>query len=172
LLKQVLGQATHLPFKDKSFDFVVAVDVLEHLPQKDRVSSISGALRCARKKVFIGCPCGELAFRQDKALDFKYKQIFKLSFPYLTDHLTHGLPQKDWVSDTIIKEAAKLGREVQIKSESNINLNLRQFLMSGWITKNILVDFIFRKVFLLFIPFFRHFNQEPSYRQIFFVDIK
>jgi hypothetical protein len=89
----------------------------------------------------------------------------------MQDHIKNGLPEKEWVFDTIQEQARKLGRRVEIKSIGNLNLNLRRFLMWGWITKSPVIDFIFRKVFLLFIPLIRRMNQEPTYRQIFFVRI-
>ena len=172
LLRQVYGKATVLPFPDKSFDFAVMVDVLEHLPRQERAKAISEALRCARNKAFIAVPCGKLSFNQDKELDLQYQKIFGRPFPFLKDHLTYGLPEKEWVSDTIRSEADKLGKEVKIKAVGNINLTFRKFLMWGWMSKNSIIDFIFRKVFLLLIPVFRRINCEPTYRQIFFVKIR
>ncbi len=171
LLKQVKGKATNLPFPDNSFDFAISVDVLEHLLPEKRAKAIAEVLRCAKVEVFMAVPCGKGAMEQDKELNSLYQQIFGQPFPFLKEHLTFGLPEKEWLSDTIKEEAAKLGKEVEIWTEGNINLSLRNFLMRGWMTKNIIIDFIFRKVFLLFIPIFRRMNREPTYRQIFFVKI-
>lgn len=171
LLKQVKGEAANLPFPDNSFDFAISVDVLEHLPPEKRAKAIAEVLRCAKVEVFMAVPCGKGAMEQDKELNSLYQQIFGQPFPFLKEHLAFGLPEKEWLSDTIKKEAEKLGKKTEIRAEGNINLGLRDFLMRGWMTKNPVVDFIFRKVFLLFIPIFRTMNQEPTYRQIFFIRV-
>ncbi len=171
LLKKVKGEATLLPFPNNSFDFVICVDVLEHLPPEKRSRAISEVLRCTKVEAFLAVPTGEGAAKQDRELASQYQKTFAEPFPFLKDHLQFGLPEKAWVSDTIKKEAQSLGKSVEIKTSGNINLGLRKFLMNGWMTKNLVIDFIFRKVFLFFIPIFRQLNQEPTYRQIFFVRI-
>lgn len=172
LLKQVFAKATNLPFEDQSFDFVVLVDLLEHLPRADRPVAIRQALRCARKGVFIAVPAGVGARKQDNFLNLKYQQVFGVPFAFLSEHEKYQLPEKTFINDTIIKEARNLGRKTTIKTQGNINLKVRQFLMWGFISKSLTVNFIFRYVFLLFIPVLRRLNQEPTYRQMFFVKLK
>jgi len=172
LLNQVIGKATELPFADKSFDFVVSTDMLEHVPVQDRQKVISEILRCTRIEAFIAVPCGEKSTLQDKQLDKDYQRVFGMPYKSMQDHIRNGLPGKSWVNDTIEQEAKRLNKKVEIKIHANLNLTLRRFLMWGWITKNPIVDFIFRKVFLLFIPILKHMNQEPTYRQIFFVKME
>lgn len=50
LLKRVKGTATKLPFKNESFDYVLCVDTLEHVPTKFRPQVIRELLRVAKKK--------------------------------------------------------------------------------------------------------------------------
>lgn len=172
LLKKVVGKATAVPFPDKSFDFVVMVDVLEHLPPKERPKAIEEALRCAQREVFIAVPCGKLAWQQDQELDRYFRQVFGKPFPFLAEHLKYGLPEKEAITAIIKTGVQDLNLRVEIKTFGSLNLSFRKFLMRGWMTKNKLVDFIFRKFFLLFIPIFRLINFEPTYRQLFFIKIK
>lgn len=173
LLKRVKGDATSLPFRNGSFDFVVAVDVLEHLPPKKRKKAISETLRVSKQAVFIGVPCGEKSEEQDLLLDKHYKDIFDKSYRFLSEQVKFGLPREQEIV-TMIKESAKTLKKDNIKLviRGNLNISVRQFLMWGWMTKNPLVDIIFRKVFLLFIPILRQCNWEPTYRKLFFVYLK
>lgn len=169
LLKPAQGKTTKIPFKDKSFDLVLSVDLLEHLPQDKREKAVQEMLRVARKAVIIAAPCGKKALFQDKKLDEEYRQIFDKPFPYLKEHLKHGLPEKEEILELIKKNQKK--PQIQVQVMGNENLALRYFLMRGWMTKNIFTDLIFRKAMLFLIPLFRLLNRPPYYRQIFFVKI-
>lgn len=169
LLKKIYGEATDLPFKDKSFDFSLLVDVLEHLPSEDRQKAIKECLRVARYQSFIAVPCGKISLTQDKELSFLYRKKFAKDHPFFSDHLKYGLPKKEEVLRMIKDEMAILQRKGEIRNFGNINLSLRKFLMSGWMTTNPAIDFFFRKAMLPFIPIFCHFNQESYYREIFIV---
>ncbi|WP_158793432.1 class I SAM-dependent methyltransferase [Granulicella sp. L60] len=56
----MVGSATSLPVPDKSFDVVLASDMLEHVPPTLRRQVIGEALRVARRLVIFGFPCGRL----------------------------------------------------------------------------------------------------------------
>lgn len=49
-----------LPFKDKSFDVAIALQVLEHLPKKDAWKVLEKMERIARKQVIVAMPIGEM----------------------------------------------------------------------------------------------------------------
>lgn len=169
LLKQKKGNALSLSFKDRSFDFVVSVDLLEHLPKKLRFKAISEAIRVARRECIIAVPAGVQSASQDKEIGQHYQVSFGRKFPYCSEHVQYGLPEQEEIRTSIQKVCALYKRSVFVRSQGNINLQLRFFLMKGWMTTNPIVDFSFRKVMLLFIPFFRLLNQEPTYRTIFFI---
>lgn len=54
----VLGDARRLPFRDRSFDVVVAAEVIEHLEKDDASELLREMERVARKKIIISCPVG------------------------------------------------------------------------------------------------------------------
>lgn len=72
----VLGDAAHLSryFKPKSFDAVVALDIVEHLPKKDALAMISQMESIARKRVIILTPNG---FRHQHAFEGNPHQVHK-----------------------------------------------------------------------------------------------
>ncbi len=49
-----------LPFKDKSFDVVIALQVLEHLPKKDSWKVLEKMEKIARKQIIVAMPIGEM----------------------------------------------------------------------------------------------------------------
>lgn len=172
LLKRIKASAINLPFDDNSYDVVLSVDMLEHLKNKDRSKAIDEMLRIARKKVLIAVPCGKSAYKQDILLDKYYQRHLEDSFHFLEEQVNFGLPDKKDIYDTIYKVAQIYKKKITVRIEGNESLKLRIFLMKGWSSNNIIINIIFRKLFLLLIPIFRLFNQEPTYRQLFFVDIQ
>jgi N-acetylglucosaminyl-diphospho-decaprenol L-rhamnosyltransferase len=54
----IKGDITNMQFKDKSFDVVVALDVIEHLQKKDAIELINRMEKWASKKVVIFTPNG------------------------------------------------------------------------------------------------------------------
>ena len=71
----------------------------------------------------------------------------------------------------IEKAAVSWNKKIKISILNNENLKLREFLMKGWMTKNILLTIFFRKILLLAIPILRRMNNKPVYRQIFIIKI-
>lgn len=73
-MTQLVASAADLPVPDRSFDAVVASDVLEHIPPELRMAVIHEALRVARKVVIFGFPCGQLAHDSDRDLMATYEK--------------------------------------------------------------------------------------------------
>jgi SAM-dependent methyltransferase len=91
--RRVTASVLSLPFPDASFDVVVALDLLEHLTREDRPKAVSELRRVARRKLIIGCPCGDAAEGADRRLADLYRRRRKPVPVWLTEHLDHGLPQ-------------------------------------------------------------------------------
>ncbi len=95
----VIAAGTYLPFKNNSFDIVVSLDTIEHIPAKNRLQFISESLRVAKKQVIIAAPMGTAAHQQAEA------QLLA-AYPkdrYLQEHIQYDLPTlvdiKTWVKD-------------------------------------------------------------------------
>ena len=82
-----------------------------------------------------------------------------------------GLPDKSEILETISMEAAKLNKKIIVKNQGILNIEVRWWLMKGWISDNWLVNIFFRKMLLLGVPLLKRLNNEPTYRQLFFVTI-
>lgn len=171
LLKQVKGSVLHLPFPPNSFKIVICVDMLEHLEPAKRQKAISQMLKIAEKMVIIAVPCGREAYLQDKYLNQLFKKKYKSPYRFLDEQVQYGLPEENDIKNASKKGAEDNHKEITIKIKGNENLKLRYFLMRGWVSNNLIVNIIFRKILLFAIPILRLFNQEPTYRKIFIVNI-
>ena len=93
----IIYDGNHLPFKDKSFDIVVSLDTIEHVPALARPQFLAEALRVAKYEVIIAAPMGTLAHQQAEANLLKNYPLDR----YLQEHVKYGLPTlidiKDWV---------------------------------------------------------------------------
>lgn len=171
LLIPVKGSALAIPFATGSFDTVISTDMLEHLSMTDRKKAISEIMRVAKRYICIGVPCGKAAQALDAQLAELYKSARDKQFNFFAEHAHFGLPEASNIKKLIEDAASTQNKNIQILEKATFNLTLRKFLMRGWISQNKLVDFIFRKGFLLFVPLFRMGNQSPTYRHLFFVTI-
>jgi len=82
-----------LPFGDSSFEAVVALDTLEHIPPSQRGHFAAELLRVARELVVVATPWGtpthsELEQRCLQA----YRQTHGRDHEYLREHVEYGLP--------------------------------------------------------------------------------
>ncbi|MCL0053364.1 class I SAM-dependent methyltransferase [Dehalococcoidales bacterium] len=55
----ILGDVRFLPFKDKSFDVTICMEVLEHLDKEDGEKLLGGLERVARKQILLTTPVGK-----------------------------------------------------------------------------------------------------------------
>lgn len=71
------GDVRKLPFKNKSFDVVIALQVLEHLEKKESFKVLSDLERIAKKQVIISTPIG---LTYHPAVDGNSLQLHKSGF--------------------------------------------------------------------------------------------
>ena len=166
---KIKGDATDLPFKDQGFDIVISVDMLEHMSKEGRKKAIQEMVRVARQMVAIGVPSGKEAEEHDKEMDNYYKKIFGHSYHFLVEQIGFGLPKKNDIVEVIERALSSHKRSASIRIENNESIQLRTILMKGWMTKNPIVNIIFRKLLLPFVFLFQYCNWQPAYRKIFIV---
>ena len=170
-LRPVLGDGMQLPFRDKSFDYVLSIDNLEHIPAELRPVLISEVLRVARRKVFLAVPCNGDAAKQDRKLDTMYLERHGERFPFLTEHVDFGLPSEGDILGAVRHAVNKLDmKKCDITVTPNVNLRLRYMYMSCWISRNKQIQRLYQLMIVL-MHFRKFLNFGKCYRKIFVIKI-
>lgn len=131
---RVKATADHLPFRERSFEAVVSMDVLEHIPHGRRIPLVREMFRVARYLVVIGFPFGpESAGFDEWALSEERNRGIRLE--WREEHVRHGVPGVEVESGirAIAREDPRGAAITQIRHESLRGLSLRwrlQFLVS------------------------------------------
>lgn len=71
-LKAVQADARNIPFEDKRFDYIIAFDVLEHIPTDDRTQVYRQMDRVLKDQGVIFLHFSLMESAHDKNFDFKY----------------------------------------------------------------------------------------------------
>jgi hypothetical protein len=160
-MQAVKCSGSRLPFADKSFDAVVASDVMEHVPPEWRGCVVWEALRVSRKVVVIGYPSGSSAMAADRDLREWYLKKKKVPPAWLEEHMMHPFPNGELFSEVEEEWTVKA-----VPNES-VEFHLRMMRLEMlWP-----IDHLFR-LGLLIVPslierFLKRKDCEPSYRKIF-----
>ncbi len=100
-----------LPFEDESFDAIVALEVLEHVPQSDRGGFVAECLRVARHAVIMSCPDGSPAVEAAEGLaNAEFERRHGRPHPFLLEHRQFGLPRESEVRDILRGERLHEGQ--------------------------------------------------------------
>lgn len=114
----IVYNGERLPVDDNSYEAVVSIDVLEHVPYQKRLSFIKDLVRVASQKVILSAPYGTRAHLrlEKKALE---SMISKgRDDKYLREHVINGLPQKNEIEKLIL--AQKKLRQNKLVFSGNI----------------------------------------------------
>lgn len=100
--RRVLGDATALPFPDHSFDVVVSLDMLEHVPPRQRERVLTELARVAGRRVVVGCPCGEPALAADSRIAaWTRTRLRREPPPWMSEHFANGFPEGEELRDAL-----------------------------------------------------------------------
>jgi O-antigen biosynthesis protein len=87
------GDATALPFEDEAFDFVVSVDVYEHIQAEARDRYLSELRRTARRGALLAVPFDSEVVRDAERLANEFHRAVHLEENvWLREHAENGLP--------------------------------------------------------------------------------
>lgn len=157
----VLASATCLPFDDKSFDAVVASDVLEHVPPDQRLFVIREALRVVRKIAIFGFPSGRAASEYDLKLAESYDRTRRDRPVWLEEHMRYQpFPTKDLFDE--------LDHQWTVTSFDNENVSFHNWVMRQEMHRLGYYGFM---ILLAVLPrlmeyLLRRADREPYYRKI------
>lgn len=85
--------ARDLKLKSRSYDVVVSIDVLEHIPAADRKKFVKNLIRIARSKVIVSAPHGgALHIKAEKNM-LRYLAARGRKDFFLEQHVENGLPR-------------------------------------------------------------------------------
>jgi len=132
-LSRIRASATSLPFRDRSFDCVVSMDMLEHIPAKERSRAVRELFRVAGRLIIIGCPFGPWSAAFD-AEALREEHAKGMDLGWREEHVRHGTPYMELHTD--ILKASSRGEPLMqmswIDQEGLIGLRIRwklQFLI-------------------------------------------
>lgn len=98
-----------IPRPDGSFDMVVSLDVLEHIPAPERERHFRECLRVARERVVVCCPLGTPEhIEAERELHAWIQEVYGREDHFLAEHLERGLPTLDelrGIADAMREEA-------------------------------------------------------------------
>ncbi len=141
-LRMVKGDCRTLPFKDSAFDYVICMDMLEHINAQERIQAISGILRVAKKAAFIGFPTGRNAeaaeqdirdIYEEKIKNWKKTEEEKKDFIkrslFLLEHKEHELPDTDAVLEELRPALKKYDWDPAIMVLKNDSVKMWHYLV-------------------------------------------
>lgn len=124
----VTADVRELPFDDRSFDVVVALDLLEHVPQADRPQALRELRRVTRRRLVVGCPTGVEALDADRRLHDSLRR----RPDWLAEHLENGFPERSELV-TQLEAHGDLRVTGNESVESHVRLVRRELTIPGFL---------------------------------------
>ena len=114
-LERLPGRATALPVADASFDAVLCLEMLEHLPPEEREPALREMVRALRPggRLIATFPADATAAALDRWLDDAYRARHGEPHPWVAEHLREGHPQTGEVA-AALERAGGAGARVEV----------------------------------------------------------
>lgn len=146
---RVLASVNCLPFPDKSWDIVISIDMLEHIPPQHRNRAIQEMVRVTRSLFILAVPVGEAAFQQDIELHEYYISQHGQPHRFTREHIEFGLPTLGETMASLAAAAETTGRKLHLHSRPNLNIRFRSYFMKLAMHSSILA----RGMYVAMFPF-------------------
>jgi len=88
-------------FGDKSFDYAVSIDTLEHMPKEARGEHLRQLMRVARKRVVFCAPIGQPLQNDFQRRLLEAGTMDDASLQYVREHLDYGLPTPEEIESLL-----------------------------------------------------------------------
>ena len=173
-LTRIEGSADALPFDGQSFDVVLSVEMLEHVPAAARATALREMFRVLRPggRMIVTFPADATATRLDLALNEAYRRRYGVDHPWVAEHIAEGVPET--------KEVVALAREI-VGAEGSIAIHkhdaarawlLHQMLygVRRWYLPAVLVGLHSRVGARLVLNVVQRMDGDEHYRTILVVD--
>lgn len=132
----VQADAACLPFADDSFDAVVSLDVLEHMPVNLRAAAVAEMVRVATRLVVIACPTDlPWVVQAEARAQSVWGEFFDSPYPWLAEHEEFGLVD----APTVVRALADGGCHVIRQGHGDISVWLG--MMSAHFAKEAISEF-------------------------------
>ena len=101
----IQGDGVRMPFKDKRFDMVSALDVIEHVPPDSREIFLREICRVSLDLVLVSTPFPDENVKKAENMLFEQvKHLYGLTHQQLEEHRRYGLPEVGMVAGVLEKE--------------------------------------------------------------------
>lgn len=167
---KVEASTLQLPFARESFDWVISIDMLEHVPPASRAAAIRELCRVARRCVVIGFPVGKGAARLDRALHDRYASRNTAPGAFLAEHLANTLPDAQESERVLREELARGNTSVAMERLPNGPLWLTRWLLEVQFRNGFPWSALNYGVFVILSPLFSLLRPRRAYRTLIFAE--
>lgn len=107
----MVGDATNLPFDDESIDYVIGLDVLEHIPTEKRHAFFRETMRVSRVGIILTFPHAHASEDVDDDVLREFYKLTTSNYPiWLDEHIDCSLPTWKYAEE----EAHQIDRTVAV----------------------------------------------------------
>jgi SAM-dependent methyltransferase len=176
--RPVVGDVRELPFADRAFDAVAAVDLMEHVPPADRGRALDELARVTRRRLVVGCPVGARALQADRALSERLTASGRTPPGWIAEHLANGFPEADEIRGRLAPHG-RLQTEPNLSVGAHVRLMRAELSMAAYVPTRLAAAALglahrgggaSRRVADRVLAALRGHDRPPTYRVIFCLD--
>lgn len=173
-LTQIEASADALPFGDASYDVVVSLEMLEHVPQERRAAVLGELTRVLRPggRAIVSFPADATARELDVWLNRSYRRKSGVDHPWASEHIAHGVP----VTRDVVALVDGLGRpELSVRVQRHMWAPVHRIVHGLYTARRFSkltrpLGLHTRPVATLLFRVLRRLHREPAYRTFLVID--